>query len=170
MRPAPDPFSAESAERPASSEIASLHESLTALRAVIGSLGSHQMGAVRLPAVLAEIGALRREAEAGVEKILTSAEAILAAPVPVPPEVQGHAIAILEACGFHDLIGQRLSKVSDLLQTLEVRLNRVATSAGVVDTPVAETETERLYREQTINGPALNGPDVTQSQIDALFG
>ncbi len=169
-RPAPDLYVAAGDDRPASSEIASLRESLTALRAVVGDLAPRLMGAERLPAAQAEIAAIRREADDGVARILSSAEAILAAPDGGASDVHNHAIAILEACGFHDLVGQRLRKVAGILGTLEARLNMVAGCAGVVDAEEAETASERLCREQTIHGPALNGPDVLQSEIDVLFG
>jgi chemotaxis protein CheZ len=168
-RPAPDLYLAAGDDRAASSEVASLRESLMELRAVVGGLAPRRMSAERLPAALAEIVAMRREADDGVDRILTSAEAILAAPDGGMSDVHNHAIAILEACGFHDLVGQRLSKVADILGTLEARLNRIAGCAGVVDAEEAETASERLYREQTINGPALDGPDVLQSEIDGLF-
>jgi chemotaxis protein CheZ len=168
--PKPDRLVAASDEQTASSEIVSLHRNLAALREVVGGLAPRQMGAERLPAARAEIVAMRREADDGIGRILTSAETLLAAPGGAANDVQVHAIAILEACGFHDLIGQRLSKVLDLLCTLEARLNSVAACADVMDTVVAETAAERLCREQVIRGPALNGPDVLQSEIDALFG
>lgn len=98
-----------------------------------------------------------------------SAEAILSTSNGAASDAHSHAIAILEACGFHDLIGQRLSKVADILGTLEARLNMVAGCPGVVDAEELETASERLCREQTIRGPALNGPEVSQSEIDVLF-
>jgi len=168
-RPAPDLDVAAGDDRPAASELASLRESLMELRAVVSGLAPRRMGGERLPAARAELVAMRREADDGVSRILTSAEAILAAPETGPGDTNNHAIAILEACGFHDLVGQRLSKIADILGTLEARLNRVAGCAGIVDAEEAETASERLYREQTINGPALNGPDVLQSEIDLLF-
>jgi len=168
-RPAPDLHDAAGDDRPVSSEVASLRESLTELRAVVGGLAPGRMGGERLPAAQAEIAAIRREADDGVSRILTSAEAILAVPDAGTGEAHTHAIAILEACGFHDLIGQRLKKVAEVLGTLEARLNTVAGCAGVVDAEEVETASERLYREQTIKGPALNGPEVLQSEIDLLF-
>jgi chemotaxis protein CheZ len=139
------------------------------LRAVVGDLAPSRMGRERLPAAQAEIGAVRREADDGVARILTSAEAILASPDGGTADAHSHAIAILEACGFHDLVGQRLRKVSDILDTLESRLNRVAGCAGIVDAEEVETAAERLCREQTLSGPGLDGPSVRQSEIDALF-
>jgi len=168
-RPAPDLYVAEGDDRPASSEVASLRESLMELRAVVSGLAPGRMGAERLPAAQAEIVAMRREADDGVARILTSAEAILSTSDGGKSDTHSHAIAILEACGFHDLVGQRLSKVAGILDTLEARLNRVAGCAGIVDAEEVETASERLCREQTISGPALNGPDVRQSEIDLLF-
>ncbi len=131
-------------------------------------LGALDLNALRLPSAMAELAASRRETEAAVDAIMTAAEAILAdAP---DRETRDHANAIMAACAFQDITGQRGSKVIALLSGIERRLAWLAGLAPPeVKDPAEETAQERRNRELILNGPALDGPEVSQADIDALF-
>ena len=43
------------------------------------------------------------------------------------------AISILEACSFQDIVGQRLAKVTELLETLEERFHSLVHETGIAD-------------------------------------
>ena len=77
---------------------------------------------------------------------------------------------IYEACSFQDITGQRIKKVVDTLTHIEQRLERFASVMGVEDAELEETLEDKRKRENLLNGPALNGPEVAQDDIDALFG
>ena len=78
---------------------------------------------------------------------------------------------IIENCSFQDLAGQRVSKVVNSLRHVESRVARFAEVMGVhdADTTVQETDDEKRAREQLLNGPALDGPETSQDDIDAFF-
>jgi chemotaxis protein CheZ len=78
--------------------------------------------------------------------------------------------AILEACAFQDLTGQRLSKVTNLIDDLEPRLADLANQSRLEEAVAPETSESRRRRDMMLNGPALRGPEVTQATIDDLFG
>jgi chemotaxis protein CheZ len=59
--------------------------------------------------------------------------------------------------------------VVDTLDHIETRLERFASIMGVEDAEVEETDADRRKRANILNGPALNGPEVAQDTIDALF-
>ena len=83
--------------------------------------------------------------------------------------VSGKMMEIFEACTFQDITGQRISKVVDTLDHIEKRLERFATVMGVEDAALVETDADRRKRENILNGPALNGPEVAQDTIDKMF-
>lgn len=140
------------------------------LRDATARLQPHAMAFEMLPDLLGEISAARREAEDGVGVILAAVERILAAERSTSAQdLHDEAQAILEACGFQDLIGQRLVKVSRRLTDLEARLVHLAEVSGP-DADLEETEEERRARELILHGPAQGGQEVDQAAIDALFG
>ena len=79
---------------------------------------------------------------------------------------------IIENCSFQDLSGQRVSKVVTSLKHIESRVERFAATMGVED--AEESEEERAENERRdrlhLNGPAQDGPEVAQDDIDALMG
>lgn len=102
------------------------------------------------------IGLIRSDIEQAADSMLAAAEMGLR-DVAAAREGQAAAIdriertlcAILEACAFQDLAGQRLSR-------LEGALN-----AGLVAPPPADP---------LLNGPAGPGEGLNQAAADALFG
>jgi len=127
----------------------------------------------RIPAARAELDAIGRDVSDAAERILTSAAALLsdeaADPQTYKAFVQDHAIQILEACIFNDLVGQRLSKVTGELTTVEARLTRLSEELGVPDHAEVETPTDHRNRDLILNGPQLSHSDVQQDDIDKLF-
>lgn len=85
-------------------------------------------------AALDELDALRRETEAAVTHIVWAAETILAACRPGDPAglevARAQALAVIEACGFQDLTGQRLAKIADMLRSAEAELAGRGGSGG----------------------------------------
>ena len=71
--------------------------------------------------------------------------------------------AITTACGFHDLVGQRVSKITESLdRVLATRMGRAA----------ARTKSKLLAKSKrpALEGPGLPGSsEQEQARIDALF-
>lgn len=125
----------------------------------------------RLPAASAELDAALREMEDATGSIMASAERILgcAGSEPHNARFSEQALLILEACAFHDLVGQRLTKISSLLSLIERRIGRLASELGVTDDGADTTEEEIRSEALMLHGPAIGGPEVSQADIDALF-
>lgn len=87
-------------------------------------------------------------------------------------EVNEATTAIVLACIFQDITGQRIRKVVDALRQLETRLSRFATAVKARDEAgIDPAEMERRMRDELLilNGPQLKGPATPQDAIDALF-
>lgn len=90
-------------------------------------------------------------------------------------DISGRLIGIIEACSFQDLTGQRIVKVIQTLRFLEQRLASMIDIWGVEafkDVPVIGDETaggEEIDPGEILEGPAMEGEDLSQDDIDALF-
>jgi chemotaxis regulatin CheY-phosphate phosphatase CheZ len=121
-----------------------------------------------LMSALQELAAIRSTAEQAAGHILTSAEDLM-----VSPSISGasrqaaeeKALAIITACGFHDLVGQRAANVAETLdKIINARLKCVD---GARKKPKAERQRRKIAL--LLHGPALPAASPDQTQIDALF-
>lgn len=132
-----------------------------------------------------ELDAVVITTETATETILSSAEAIDAAANELLREVdaahhdkvaalQEETIRIFEACNFQDLSGQRIRKVVDLLQFIEMRIASMITIWKNVGEFSELNEAEpaaEMSDDDLLNGPPLEGDSgiVSQDDIDSLF-
>ncbi len=87
-------------------------------------------------------------------------------------EAGGHLIRVMEACGFQDITGQRITKVVNTLRFIEERVGAVIEIWGeesFQDIPVEEAPLEAEDDDVMMNGPQLEGQGISQADIDALF-
>lgn len=87
-------------------------------------------------------------------------------------EAGGHLIRVMEACGFQDLTGQRVTKVVGTLRFIEERVGAVISIWGEEafhDIPVETNSPDPEGDEVLMNGPQLEGQGISQADIDALF-
>ena len=86
-------------------------------------------------------------------------------------------IAIIEACAFQDLTGQRVTQVVKTLRYIESRVLAMIDIWGLeafkdVDIPDesgSDEAGEVNEEDELLNGPALGGQGLSQADIDALF-
>jgi hypothetical protein len=109
---------------------------------------------------LRELAAIRATAEDAAGRILDSAENLLAFADKEEAEKAQEAIfTIMTACGFHDLVGQRITKIAESLVLARKRAAGAKSLAPGVKGKARELE-----------GPGLPGEgDAVQARIDALF-
>jgi chemotaxis protein CheZ len=142
-------------------------------RAEISNLRPNDLSADQIPGAGAELHAVVKHTAEATNTIMAAAEDVMGADtrdiVAYQERVAGKMMEIFEACTFQDITGQRIRKVVDTLDHIESRLERFASIMGVEDAAVVETEADKRKRENILNGPALNGPEVAQDTIDALF-
>jgi chemotaxis protein CheZ len=142
-------------------------------RQEISALRPNDIREGRIPSAGAELDAVVKHTAEATNRIMSAAEAIMSAD---PSDrdaydalVQEKVLDIFEACSFQDITGQRVNKVVETLNHIEQRLSRFAHVMGVEDAAVEESDADRRKRELLLNGPALNGPEVKQDDIDAMF-
>ena len=148
------------------------------LREELGSLGVDKMREEQLPEAGQELDAVVEETEKATNRIMESAEMIMSAdrsdPAAFQEMVDAQMIDIFEACTFQDITGQRIAKVVETLQRLETRFDRLLATlpkgeAGADGSTDDEKARDARKQEQILNGPQVNGPQVGQDDIDALF-
>jgi chemotaxis protein CheZ len=87
-------------------------------------------------------------------------------------DIQERATAIFEACNFHDLTGQRISKVASTLKMVEEHLARMMEIWSVIDRFNVEAAQSAAHNlDGLLNGPKLHGDNghSSQDEIDRLF-
>lgn len=110
---------------------------------------------------LRELAAIRATAEDAAARILDSAEGLLAlADKEEAKKAEDAILSIMTACGFHDLVGQRVTKIAETLdQVISGRLND-GNMSSAYQRPAGIS----------LEGPALPADKADQAEIDALFG
>ncbi len=121
---------------------------------------------------LRELAAIRATAEDAAGRILDSAEGLLAfADKEEAKKAEEAILSIMTACGFHDLVGQRVTKITETLdKVIATRMNAEA-GAGVGKgkkraVPPAKA---RGKSKLTLEGPGIPGASDAQERVDALF-
>jgi hypothetical protein len=111
---------------------------------------------------LRELAAIRATAEDAAGRILDSAENLLAAADQEEAEKAQEAIlAIVTACGFHDLVGQRVSRIAESLDRMIAARDPAGTAVKRIAVPAKDGA-------PSLEDPGVSGQD--QARIDALFG
>ena len=113
---------------------------------------------------LRELAAIRSTAEDAAGRILDSAEGLLAfADKEEAKKAEDAILAIMTACGFHDLVGQRVTKITESLdKVIAKRMNAAGKSGKRAEPPTRASKAKLI-----LDGPGLPGQD--QARIDALF-
>jgi len=114
---------------------------------------------------LRELAAIRSTAEDAAARILDSAEGLLTlADKEEAKKAEDAIMSIMTACGFHDLVGQRVTKITETLdQVIATRLTGEEPAPGRAKTAA------KPGSEIKLNGPGLPDARQDQAQIDALF-
>lgn len=130
-----------------------------------------------LQAVVADTGNCTDKILRAAEQIDEIAETLLAGlknehEQGLVQDIQERITQIFEACNFHDLTGQRVSKVGNTLQLIEDHIARMTEIWSVIERFAAdEIAGGELNPESLLNGPKLDGEagHSSQDDIDALF-
>lgn len=88
-------------------------------------------------------------------------------------KISEHAVGILEACSFQDITGQRIKKVMNTLEQIELRITRVVKLFGgsLPENLLVEDVDNGRRRpdEDLMDGPQLGKNKPSQDDVDALF-
>lgn len=155
-------------------DVIRLAEYVTDVGGAVHALAPVALSARRLPTARREIDAARSESDIAALRIIEAVEAVLVAAADIGgadgERLTAAADAILEACAFNDIVGQRLTKASVACDLASARLARLAEQLGVSDVEEIETANDKRDRQAMAHGPSIGGPEVTQAEVDNLFG
>jgi len=148
-----------------------LHYVLAAQKA-IADLRPAQMRFEKLPTAMSQIGLIVETTESAANQIMQAVDEIMNVRVDLSPAayrsfVEEKCLAVLEACSFQDITGQRITKVVETLLTLEDKLAALSSLLG--EEPQADAEAAPEGDAVLLNGPAMPGEGVDQDEIDKLF-
>lgn len=107
------------------------------------------------------------------EELVTALRGQIKAPAQgkILDQISANNFAVLEACSFQDITGQRVNKVIKFVTHVEGRIDALCEIwglDGIARAPVNGEDT-RSDDEKLLRGPALKNEGVSQKDIDALF-
>ena len=143
---------------------ATLHHRMTAIRQELDGLRAQHGAADLFTATLEELDAVRDEI----------ADAIAAKTKERGTKLKLQKISqqtgdIFEACSFQDLTGHRISKISRTVSAVGNTFVGVSKVAGGKSEPRILAKVNRIDGDITLEGPQINGPAMSQADIDSLF-
>ncbi len=113
---------------------------------------------------LRELAAIRSTAEDAAGRILASAEGLLAfADKDEAKKAEEAIMSIMTACGFHDLVGQRVTKIAETLDRVIATRTKGADRGRRVEVQARK----RKSTTPTLEGPGH--PGASQASIDELL-
>ena len=164
-------------------EVEALARYIARARREIRAIGAEAIADAYIPTASDELGAIAQHLEEATGTILEACEAIesrldVGSREPgddTPQAIRAQVTRIFEACNFQDLTGQRIAKIVETLQEIEVRTQALlAITRGHPAGRTARRANRSAMPPRTgdaalLNGPALRGEGVSQSDIDALL-
>jgi chemotaxis protein CheZ len=150
-----------------------LSRSVAALRTAISGLGVTDMTDEKLRSAQHDLEAVMRSTREATEAILETAESLIGSTksgADYRELVEARMIALIEACIFQDLTGQRLSRAAQTLKAMEERLHMFASavSPGEGAALIGQEESQRRdwNARNLVGGP---GGAVDQAAADGLM-
>jgi chemotaxis protein CheZ len=147
--------------------------SVAELRKAISGLGVTDMTDEKLKSAQHDLETVRRSTREATEAILETAESLISSTksgADYRALVEARMVALIEACIFQDLTGQRLSRVAQTLTAMEERLNMFASavSPGKGAALIGQEESQRREwnARNLVEGP---GGAVDQDAADGLM-
>lgn len=128
----------------------------------------------RIDKAKTQMQAVVEATESAADLIMTRAEDCLNAPPSETAEayrerVTNACLAIIEACAFQDLTGQRIKKVMTLLGAIDTRLAALEAELGEPFGSEQDDVELGLIRDALLQGPALPNGGLSQKDADALL-
>jgi len=147
---------------------------IRAARVALAELAPNHTRGVRLPSAMNEIGMIVETTETAANKIMDTVDQILNLPQDLDAAVYRDAVeekcmALMEACAFQDLTGQRSTKIVETLMHIEDKLGLLAELVGAEEEPNEAEQETRTGDDVLLNGPSMPGEGVDQDDIDAMF-
>ncbi|BCW87591.1 hypothetical protein sos41_07210 [Alphaproteobacteria bacterium SO-S41] len=144
-------------------------------RKAIEEFAPAALGGSRMAQAQQQMMAVVAGTESAADIIMQRAESCLEDKAGETPEsyrarVSEACIEIIEACAFQDLTGQRITKVSTMLVTIEKRLAGLEAALGERFGGETEDMALDLVDDVLLQGPPLPNGGITQTDVDAILG
>ena len=149
-------------------EFRDLSDYLANARVEITKLTPGDLEKVRIPRAGQELDAIVEATEAATNTIMEAAEEIMADNGD-KEAIEAACTRIFEACSFQDITGQRISKVVATLEHIEHRIVELKDVFEVEDDDEFASVEKKTDGEVVLEGPALAGEGMEQSEIDVLL-
>ncbi|WP_120496242.1 protein phosphatase CheZ [Kiloniella sp. EL199] len=165
-------------------EIGSVASYIHDMKTQLASLRPDEIKSDFLPTAADELDAIVGATEQATHNILSAMETLEEVSEkledsPLTDKVNDAVTQVYEACSFQDITGQRISRVVNALQHVEIKVDKLLGAFGGEEflpdntdakpTPKRADGVERPD-EDLLNGPQLPGEGVSQDDIDALMG
>ena len=149
-------------------------------RSEISSLSTEGADSAGIPRAGQELDAIVEATESATDTIMQAAEDIMSCDIEESDGYKEHVntelMKIFEACSFQDITGQRISKVVKTLNHVEDRVSKLIAILGITNKdgtpidakPILDPDAEGSD-EDLLNGPALAGEGIDQSDVDSLM-
>jgi chemotaxis regulatin CheY-phosphate phosphatase CheZ len=171
-------------------QILQLVDYITKIKSELAAIKHPKSSVDHFNTVAEQLNTICETTEIATNDIMESAEAVLNAVDELSanvkyPEAQASCNAIMdstnkifESCSFHDLTGQRISKIVRIMKRLEQTLDslvEIVGPEGLAEMPVEgdgtiEDVIGMRDGDIAMHGPQVAGKEVSQNDIDALFG
>ena len=158
------------------SELKALQELIEETRLEISQTKVGDVSFKHIPTASDELGAVIAATEAATGVIMDACDSISqkadAMEETEKKFFQDEVTKILEACSFQDITGQRITKVTKNLKSIE---DKVSALMKILDEKIpglpmtSEEDDDRVGDERLKNGPQLGDKGVNQDDIDKLL-
>ena len=157
------------------SELKALQELIEETRQEISQTKVGDVSFKHIPTASDELGAVIAATEAATGVIMDACDSISHKAEKMPEGDKNllldEVTKILEACSFQDITGQRITKVTKNLKSIE---DKVSALMKILDEkipglPMASEEDDRVGDERLKNGPQMADKAVSQDDIDKLL-
>ena len=149
-------------------EIDQLGQAIALMRHEVAALLAEDISGTQIPRATDELDAIATHTARATDTILECCETIDALARALPDAascaVQGMTTRIYEACGFHDITGQRIAKILATLRTIEARMGDLHGALGRAKSTRAVPTGAGL-----LNGPQLPTAAMAQADVDRLL-
>lgn len=168
-------------------ELAQMVRTIARAKTELAQIRHPQADDDRLGEASGELDAIVKATEGATNNILESTESIekeltnIAALaqddediMTITDKIANNVTAIMEACNFQDITGQRINKVVQTMFFVEERIRAMIDIWGMeafADLPVPDSVAgeEEDQDAGLLAGPQMEGQGISQSEIDALF-
>ena len=155
---------------------------MTKIQRELAGLGTAKGKASLFRSSVEQLDALAGEIADAADQVMTAGEAIQNAADKISAKTEDDAIHsqlnkisastgdLFEACSVQDITGQRITKITRIIDAIEASFLSLTNIAGGKGAKAGKVKAiDRMDGGIALEGPQVGGPAVEQSEIDKLF-